>query len=174
MFKFSLSRTRNAHFINECLWMRSSMRYGRSSAVIYINQTDRETKTAVNTYRTTPKRSFVASSTSVHQIERWHCDDSSVSIMGKHKRRAPHVSLVEFTATKAELHRQSTASTIRLLSDSLLLPHCPSSINILDQFAPSSRAMQKFISTPCFPPLMRDIEHIFVSNLQTILGVKRT
>lgn len=153
--------------------MKSSMRYGRSSAVIYINQTDRETKTAVNTYRTTPKRSFVASSTSVHQIERWHCDDSSVSITGKHKRRAPHVSLVEFTATKAELHRQSTASTtsVQRLMAVISLPFVHKYSSSI-RTASSSRTTQKFVSAPCFPPLMHDIEHIFVSNLQTVLGGK--
>jgi len=97
--------------LNVCEWEEPCGMEERSSAVIYINQTDRETKTAVNTYRTMPKRSFVASSTSVHQIERWHCDDSSVSITGMHKRRAPHVSLVEFIAVEAELRRQSASTT---------------------------------------------------------------
>jgi len=40
--------------------------------------------------------------------------------------------------------------------------------------AASSFQQQKFVPTPCFPPLMRGIEHIFVSNLQTVFGIKHT
>jgi len=108
-----------------------------------------------------------------HQIERWH-SDSSMSIMGMHKCRTSHVSLVEFTAAKAELRRQS-ASTTSAQRDSRRY----SSLPFIHKYSWSIRVassfqQQKFVSTPCFPPLMRGIEHIFVSNLQTVFGIKHT
>lgn len=102
---FAPSHIQNVHFTSKCSpeW-NAIYRRGRSSAVIYINQVGRETKTTVNTYWAISKRSSLRQRVSAESK-----GDTATTRSCRSRAcitsSAVHVSLIEFAASKAELHR---------------------------------------------------------------------
>lgn len=110
MFSASRSREMRTSLTDVCEC--DAVRHGRSSAVISVNQ-KRPRDENGRQYLSDDSKAFVRRF--VNERPAKSKGDTAttrpvVSITGMHKCRAPHVSLVEFTAAEAELSRQSAST----------------------------------------------------------------